>query len=80
VDLRGALPEVKLILIAGGKELDSVFRDIDIEHIRGALNRRVRVEGIAFYDGRAGLPSCIEGTSINLINEPGDFTRWRGAF
>jgi hypothetical protein len=80
VDLRGALPEVKLILTAGGKELDCVFCDVDIERIRQALDRRVRVQGTAYYDGRSGLPRRVEVTAIAPIKEPGDFTRWRGTF
>jgi hypothetical protein len=80
VDLRGALPEVKLILAAGGKEIDCVFRGVEIERIREALDRRVRVEGTAFYDGRSGLPRRLEVTRIELTKEVGDFTRWRGTF
>jgi hypothetical protein len=80
VDLRGTLPAVKLILTAGGKELDCVFRDVDIERIREALNRRVRIEGTAFYDGKSGLPRRVEVAAVQPIGEGGDFTRWRGAF
>jgi hypothetical protein len=80
VDLRGALPEVKLILTAGGKELDCIFREVSIERIREALDRRVRIEGTAYYDGKSGLPRRVEVTDIWPIKEPGDFTRWRGAF
>jgi len=80
VNLRGALPEGKLILTAGGIELDCVFREVNIEQIREALDRRVRVGGTAYYDGRSGLPRRIEVTSLNPITEPSDFTRWKGAF
>jgi hypothetical protein len=80
VDLRGALPEVKLVLTAGGKELDCVFRDVDIDRIREALNRKVRVEGTAFYDGRSGLPRRVEVTAVHPIGDAGDFRRWRGTF
>jgi len=80
VDLRGALPEVKLILTAGSKEIDCVFRDVEMERIREALDRRVTVEGTAFYDGRSGLPRRLEVTAINLVQPAGDFTRWKGGF
>jgi hypothetical protein len=80
VDLRGALPEVKLILTAGGKELDCIFRDIEIERIRQALDRRARVQGTAYYDGKSGLPRRVEVTVITPVKEPGDFTRWKGTF
>jgi hypothetical protein len=80
VDLRGALPEVKLILSAGEKQIDCVFRDVDMERIREALDRKVQIEGTAFYDGRSGLPRRVEVTDIALAPTPGDFTKWRGSF
>ena len=80
VDLRGALPEVKLILAAGGKQIDCIFRGLEIERIREALDRKVRVEGTAFYDGRSGLPRRVEVTRIDLAKPVGDFTRWKGSF
>jgi hypothetical protein len=80
VDLRGALPEVKLILTAGEKEIDCIFRNVEMDRIREALDRRVRVEGTAHYDGNSGLPRRLEVSSINTVSEPGNFSRWKGAF
>ncbi len=80
VDLRGALPQVKLMLTAGGKELDCICRDVPIEHIRESLDRRVRVRGRVFYDGQTGFPRRVEVAAIEPVKEAGDFTRWRGAF
>ena len=82
VDFRGALPQGKLILSAGGKELDCVFRDEDIEAIRSNARRRVRVEGIARYDGKSGLPRRIEVRTIKATRERAavDFTKWKGSF
>jgi len=80
VDLRGALPEIKLVLTAGSRQIDCVCRVEQIETIRTALNRRVRLEGRAIYDGRSGLPRRIE---VSHISDPvgiTDFTRWRGTF
>ena len=80
VDLRGSLPAIKLLLTAGGKQIDCVFRAEDVEMLRAALNRRVRLTGTARYDGRSGLPRRIEHPSIQIIEEGGDFMRWSGAF
>jgi hypothetical protein len=80
VDLRGALPEVKLVLSAGGKQIDCVCRANDVEIIRSTLNRRVRVSGTAIYDGKTGLPRRIRVSDIQPIDGAGDFSRWSGAF
>lgn len=78
-DWRGALPELKLTLTAGGKELDCVCREDHIELVRQSLQRRVRVYGRAIYDGKTGLPRRVEISDIQMIGEPTDFTVWRGA-
>lgn len=80
VDLRGALPQIKLTLSAGGKQIDCICRREDIDTDRPALDRRVRVFGKAIYDGSSGLPRRVEVTDIKVLPEPGDFTRWRGSF
>ncbi len=79
-DLRGALPQLALVLTAGGNEIECICREEDIESIRAALNRRARVYGRAIYDGRAGLPRRIEVSKIELVAGSRDFTRWKGAF
>lgn len=81
VDFRGSLPQGKLILSAGGKQIDCIFRGVEEEQIRVAVNRRVRIQGRAFYDGKSGLPRRIDITAPpEVIKVPGDFTKWRGAF
>lgn len=80
VDLRGELPEIKLILTAGGKQLDCVCRAEDKEIIRTNLDSRVRVYGSAYYDGKSGLPRRIEVRDIEPITGDVDFSVWRGAF
>lgn len=80
VDLRGSQPEVKLILSAGDKEIDCVFRSSDIFQIGKALNRRVRVSGRAFYDRRYPLPVRLEVSKLTVIEDRGDFLKWRGSF
>lgn len=80
VDLRGALPQIKLTLSAGGKQIDCICSKEDIERLGPALDQRVRVSGRAIYDGRAGLPRRVEVTDIQLVTGSTDFTRWRGTF
>lgn len=80
VDLRGALPEVKLVLSAGGKQIDCVCQAEDVETIRQTLNHRVRVSGTAIYDGKTGLPRRIRVSDIQPVEGTADFTRWKGAF
>ncbi|OWU70042.1 hypothetical protein [Phaeobacter sp. 22II1-1F12B] len=60
VDLKGDAPEVRLVLSAGGKSIDCVLFDMDIEDVRVALGNRVAVTGRAIYEGQTGLPSRIE--------------------
>lgn len=80
VDLRGALPECKLVLSAGKQEIDCVCRAEDIEDIRSALNHRVQLFGRAIYDGKSGLPRRIEVDRMEPITGQGNLARWKGAF
>jgi hypothetical protein len=80
VDIRGALPRIKLTLSAGERQIDCICRREDIEALGSSLGHRVRVAGRAIYDGRSGLPRRVEVTEIKPISEPGDFARWQGAF
>lgn len=79
-DLRGALPQITLVLTAGGAQLECICRADDIETIRSALDRRARVYGRAIYDGTGGLPRRVEVRKIEVASDNRDFTRWRGAF
>jgi hypothetical protein len=79
-DLRGSLPAIKLILSAGQKQIDCVCRAGDIEMIRDALNRRVRVFGRAIYDGRSPLPRRIEVADIEPVAVDADFSKWKSSF
>jgi hypothetical protein len=80
VDLRGSLPECKLVLAAGSQEIDCVCRADDIEQIRAALNHRVQIYGRAIYDGKSGLPRRIEVTSMETLKGAGNLQAWKGAF
>ena len=80
VDLRGALPAVKLVLSVGDQQIDCVCKVEDIEKIRTALKRRARVYGNAFYDGHSGLPKRINVTDIEPIPSGGDLSIWANSF
>lgn len=80
VDLRGELPEIKLILTAGAKELNCVCRAENMRAIKENLDARVRVYGRAIYDGKSGLPRRIEVREIEPVQLGVDFKRWRGSF
>lgn len=80
VDLRGDTPRVKLILSAGGKEIDCVCSGMSTDELREALDRRVAVEARAHYSGDSGLPERIEILNLKVIKERGDFLRWKGRF
>lgn len=79
-DLRGALPQITLVLTAGGAQIECICRADDIEVIRSALDRRARVYGRAIYDGTSGLPRRIEVRRIDIVASRYDFLRWKGSF
>ena len=80
VDLRGDTPHLKLILAAGGIEIDCVTRGLSIEEIRASLNMRVWVDGMAHYTGVSGLPQRIEIRNIKLVSQKPNLLRWSGTF
>lgn len=80
VDLRGTLPQIKLTLSAGGKEIDCICHRADIEKLGDSLHRRVRVHGRAIYTASSPLPMRVEVSSIDPVKGDADFSRWKGAF
>jgi hypothetical protein len=80
VDLRGALPQIKLTLSAGGKEIDCICRRADIDDLGDALHSRVRVYGRAIYGNTSPLPMRVEVRQIVPVKSDGDITKWKGAF
>lgn len=78
-DARGERPQIVLRLTAGASEIECIGRAADLPNIGRFFNRRVRVTGSAFYDGKSGLPSRVEIVEIEPVPEGGDFARWRGA-
>ncbi|MDG5496967.1 MULTISPECIES: hypothetical protein [Azospirillaceae] len=80
VDLRGDTPRLKLILRAGGREIDCVYVGATSEQIREILDRRVSVEGRAHYNGTSGLPERIEILHYKEVKPRPDMLRWQGRF
>lgn len=80
VDFRGVLPLGKLILSAGGKEIDCVFRQEDVDKVRASTKERVRLSGLARYDGKMGIPRRIEVRNIVPTKKDVDFSKWHGSF
>ncbi len=79
LDSRGTLVRGKLILTAGGKELECIFNKDDIPVLRENFERRARIEGVAHYDGENLLPVRLDVKKIAPISQEGDLARWRGA-
>jgi hypothetical protein len=80
IDARGTLLLGKIILTAGGLEIDCVMNEDNIPQVRECFDKRVIVEGTAHYDGETQLPERIDLRTIRIVNEGADLTRWRGAF
>jgi hypothetical protein len=79
LDARGSLVRGKLVLTIGGKELDCIFREEDMEILRTSFDKRARIDGVAHYDGVSLLPVRIDVRKIALIKVDGDLLKWRHA-
>lgn len=80
VDNRGALPQIKLTLSAGGKEIDCVCPRELIEDLGQSIDHRVRIHGRAIYTSGLPLPIRVEVKRIEHIPSGADLTRWQGSF
>ena len=80
VDTRGDVPQIKLTLSAGGKEIDCICKREDIDALGTALSHRVRVHGKCIYVSASPLPMRVEVSSIEPVKQDGDLERWMGAF
>jgi hypothetical protein len=80
IDARhGTLVRGKLVLTAGGKEIDCIFRSVDMPVLRESFDRRARVTAAAHYDGESQLPLRLDVRAITLVQEGKDISRWKGA-
>lgn len=80
LDARGTILKGRLVLSAGGAELDCVMNSEDIPRIRENFNKRVSVEALAHYDGKQALPVRLEIRHIDELEEAPDLTKWCGKF
>jgi hypothetical protein len=79
IDSRGTVLRGKLILSAGGAEIDCVMHKDRVPEAREAFDNRVIMEGAAHYDGEQQLPTRIDVATIKIVRNRG-LLRWRGAF
>lgn len=79
LDNRGQLLRACLITTAGGRQLDCVvgrdLTNVASDH----FDRRVRIDGLAHYDGEALLPIRIDVRKISPVTVDANLQRWRGA-
>jgi hypothetical protein len=79
IDSRGTVLRGKLILSAGGAEIDCVMHKDRVPEAREAFDNRVILEGAAHYDGEQQLPTRIDVSTIRIVGGRG-LINWRGAF
>ena len=87
VDLRGTVARAKLVLNLGGMEIDCTCNSVTVENLADALDKRVSVDALAYYNGEDRLPERIDIKRITIFEQAKaifeqakDFRRWRGAF
>jgi hypothetical protein len=80
VDHRGIVKLARLVLTAGGTEIECTYNDQLSVLVRPAFDNRARVEGWAHYDGASALPNRIELKTIQILKEHANLSKWKGAF
>jgi hypothetical protein len=74
------MPRLTLRLTAGGKDVVCYWPGFATDDFEPLLGRRVRVRGLAHYDGKSGLPVRIDiQETPRRLKSDADFTRWSGA-
>jgi hypothetical protein len=79
LDNRGQLLRASLVTTAGDRQLDCVVSKELTNVAGGNFDRRVRVDGLAHYDGEALLPIRIDVRKISPVSSEASLQRWRGA-
>lgn len=79
LDHRGELLRAALITTAGRLELDCIVNKELGDTIANSFDRRVRVDGLAHYDGESLLPTRIDVRGIAPVKQDASLRRWRGA-
>lgn len=80
IDARGVMLRGKLMLSAGGLEIDCVMNKERIPEAIEGFDKRVLLDGMAHYDGQSQIPIRIDVHSIQIVGVRQSLTRWRGAF
>lgn len=79
MDSRGKMLRAKLVTTAGGVEIDCVVNKSRVPEIRELLEERVRIEGLAHYDGEQQIPVRVDINNVHIVKQKPDLIRWRGA-
>jgi hypothetical protein len=70
----------KLVLTAGGLEIDCVMNKDRVPEARNSFDKRVVIEGAAHYDGVRQIPSRLDIKSLRVVGDESNLLRWRGVF
>jgi hypothetical protein len=79
IDARGTMLRGKLLLTAGGFQIDCIMNKDRVPEARESFDKRVVIEGTAHYDGKDQIPVRVDVRSIRIIKEQADLLRWKGA-
>jgi hypothetical protein len=80
VDHRGAVKLAKLVLTAGGNEIECAYNEQIAPVITPAFDKRVVIEAWAHYDGTTSLPNRLEVRTAKVLNDKRNLSKWKGAF
>lgn len=81
IDLRGTVASAKLILDIGGLELDCTCNSVTVDNLKDALDKRVSVSGITYFNGKDRLPEHLEIKRIQKLDRTtAAMQKWNGAF
>ncbi|MDE2760329.1 MAG: hypothetical protein OXH90_08555 [Paracoccaceae bacterium] len=80
VDLRKPTPKARLILFVNKIELMCNCKSIPIQTLRDSLDKPVTVYAKATYNGVKRLPTRLDLTRIEILNNPKQLSEWQGKF
>jgi uncharacterized protein YpiB (UPF0302 family) len=80
IDARGTMLRGKLVLTAGGIEIDCVMNKDRVREAGNSFDKRVIIEGAAHYDGERQIPARLDIKSLRVVGDDSNLLRWRGAF
>lgn len=82
IDSRGPGQVLKATLVttAGHVQIECVVPKQLTQSYTNSFDQRVRVEGLAHYDGKNLLPARVDVRNITAVRVNADLNRWRGAF